>query len=194
MKRIVSLISLLAIALFGAEAPAQQMVRLTRNHPATVPAVGVSPAPLDMRISLSIGFSIKNRSSLDALMEQQQDPSSKGYRQPLKQGEFEQYFGPTPTEYQAVLNWLKTGGFQVTSGSKLKMYIWCYGTIGQVQKAFQVRIVMLSNGAFWNLDDPAIPQEFSGMIDSVVGLDNLYAIKQQFKSSRSQVGFGSPRC
>ncbi len=188
MKRVISLISLLTMILFGSEAVAQQMVRLTSNHPATVPAVGVSSAPLDMRMSLSIGFSIRNRSSLDALLEQQQDPSSKMYRQPLERGEFEQLFGPTPTEYQAVLDWLKTEGFQVTSGSTPKMYIWCYGMVDQVQTAFQTKIVMLSSGAFWNIDDPAIPQEFSGLIDSVVGLDNLNAIKQQFKSSSNQIG------
>jgi subtilase family serine protease len=190
MKRVASLISLLTMILFGSEAIAQQMVRLTNNHPATVPAVGVSPAPLDMRISLSIGFSIRNRSSLDELLEQQQDPSSKMYHQPLERGEFEQLFGPTPTEYQAVLNWLKTEGFQVTSDSTPKGYIWCYGTVDQVQKAFQTRIVMLSSGAFWNLDDPAVPQEFSGVIDSIVGLDNLHALKQPFKSSSNQIGFG----
>ena len=57
-----------------------------------------------------------------------------------------------------------------------------------MQTAFQTKIVMLSSGAFWNIDDPAIPQEFSGLIDSVVGLDNLNAIKQQFKSSSNQIG------
>jgi subtilase family serine protease len=189
MKRTESICLGLLMILLASPVLAQQTVRLTSNHPATVPAVGVSSAPLDMRMSLSIGFSIRNRSSLDALLEQQQDPSSEMYHQPLERGEFEKYFGPTPAEYQSVLNWLKSVGFQVTSGITPKEYIWCYGTVDQVQKAFQTRIVMLSSGAFWNLDDPAVPQEFSGVIESIVGLDNLHALKQQFKSSSNKIGF-----
>ncbi len=189
MKRIVPLISLLAIVLFGSEALAQQMVRLVGNHPANPPAAGVLEAPPDMRLSLSIGFAIKNRADLDAFLEQQYDPSSLWYHRALRKGEFAKRFGPTPTEYRAVLQWLKSEGFEITSDEEPKMYIWCIGTVAQAETAFQIKIVKLPTGAFWNADDPAIPGEFTGLIESVVGLDNLNAIRQQFKSSSGAIGF-----
>lgn len=188
MNRSVGLLaSVLVIISLASSVLAQEMVRLSSNRPATVPAVGVSAAPLDMRIGLSIGFSIKNRSSFDVLLEQKQDPSSKMYRQPLKRGEFEKYFGPTPTEYRAVLDWLKSEGVEITSDEEPKMYIWCIGTVAEAETAFQIKIVRLPTGAYWNEDDPAIPEEFSGLIESIVGLDNLHALKHRLNSRSSQM-------
>jgi subtilase family serine protease len=192
MRVVALFISLFSIILFGSAAIAQEMVRLVGNHPANPPAAGVLEAPADMRIGLSIGFAIKNRPELDTFLQGQHDPSSHWYHQALRKDEFAKRFGPTATEYRAVLHWLKNAGFEITSDEEPKMYVWCIGTVAQAETAFQIKIVKLPTGAYWNVDDPAIPGEFSGLIESIVGLDNLSAIKQEFKSSSGAIGFGPP--
>ncbi len=190
MRRIALLVLVLTMIQFGSRVLALQMVRLVGNHPANPPAAGVLEAPTDLRVSLSIGFVTKNRADLDAFLQGQNDPTSPWYHQALGKGEFVKRFGPTPTEYRAVIDWLKSEGFEITSDETPKMYIWCIGTVAQAEAAFQIKIVKLPTGAFWNLDDPAIPEQFSGLIESIVGLDNLYAMKQRFKSSSGAIGFG----
>jgi subtilase family serine protease len=175
MKRPELLVSALVMILLASPALAQQMVRLVSNHPASPPAVGVLEAPTDMRVSLSIGFATKNKADLDAFLQGQHDPTSPWYHQSLRKGEFVKRFGPTPTEYRGVIDWLKSEGFEITSDETPKMYIWCIGTAAQAEAAFQIKIVRLPTGAFWNPDDPAIPEQFSGLIESIVGLDNPIA-------------------
>jgi subtilase family serine protease len=168
----------------------EPMVRLLGNHPASVPAVGVQEAAERKMLSLTIGFSTRHLEELESLQRQQRDPSSPLYHRGLQRGEFVRRFRPSVSEYASVVDWLKAQGFKITSGKEPQMWLWCEGTVAQVEAAFSVKIVMLGNGLYWNEDDPEIPTQFYGLIDSIAGLDNLSNLGGNFKSLSGQIGFG----
>ena len=148
-------------------------VVLKGNHPpeaATLAPAG--DADPTQRLSMEIRFATRNQAQLDALLAEQQNPSSPNFHKWLATGEYNQRFGPRQADLDAVSDWLKSEGFTVeaASGGALKFS----GTVAQADHAFATRIERFGNGATYaNVEDPSIPSRFEGVIAAVVGLDNM---------------------
>jgi subtilase family serine protease len=168
---------LFAFACFGASllmvmpAAAQQMTKLTGNHP----EISGSPAGAiarDRMVTMMVVFKARHPQELNSLMGEQQDPSSPNYHRWLTPQEFSQRFGPDSQQIDAVRDWLSAQGFEIVSSSPRQRSITFKGSAGLAERVFRTKIVAYADGAYANVTDPSIPARFAGVIAAIRGLDN----------------------
>jgi len=150
---------------------------LAGNHPAAVETYSaIANAELTQPLAMDVRFNLRNAADLSKLIAAQHDPSSPQYHQWLKTGEFDERFGPLPSDVNAVASWLASEGFTVESTDD--GHVQFSGNVAQAQRSFAVHIARLGDGSFYgNTDDPTIPAQFAGMIAAIRGLDNIMRIK-----------------
>ncbi len=149
-----------------------QVIRLPNSHPLDVSALTPNIVSSNRQLNLRIALALRNRAQMEKLLREQQDPASPEYHRWLTPEQFADRFGPAPADVQAVEQWLSHAGFRVTgqSASILKVQ----GTIGQAASLFAVTFAGSPDGRFYaNLQDPAIPSQFSSVISAIEGLSNL---------------------
>src|SRR5207248_1238000 len=94
----------------------------------------------------------------------------------LTSEEFTERFGPTQKDYQAVINFLQTNGFQVTATHPNRLLVDVSGSVADVQRTFGVSLRVYrhptENRTFYSPDaEPSVP---SGIpILDVSGLENF---------------------
>jgi subtilase family serine protease len=81
---------------------------------------------------------LRNQDQLKALLSDLYNPSSPNYRHFLSVDQFAAQFGPTPEDYQAVVQYARTNGFQVTDTPVNRLIVPIVGTVAQVEAAFHV--------------------------------------------------------
>ncbi|HLI80070.1 MAG TPA: protease pro-enzyme activation domain-containing protein [Candidatus Binataceae bacterium] len=172
-NRITLLIGVAALMCFTvARGQCADTVHLMGNHPREAEGFANKPDADPARVlSMQIRFTPRNQSELNQLLADQQNPASPNFHKWLKTGEFDQRFGPSQSEIDAVADWLRSEGFTVESTSD--GYIAFSGTVAQAERAFATRIVAFDDGkTYANLTDPTIPARFAGVIGNILGLDN----------------------
>ncbi len=130
------------------------------------------------RMLLVLQRSPAQETSLEQLLEQQQDNSSPNYHQWLTPQQFGAEFGPAAQDIQAITTWLQSHGFQVTGASKGSIVIEFSGTAGQVQDAFHTAIhKYLVDGVQYsaNSSDPQIPAALAPVVAGVRSFYNFPA-------------------
>ena len=155
---------------------AGRAVKLKGNHPTELarlgPTVHADPA---MQLHLTITLGIHDQAKLDQLLADQQNPSSSRYHRWLTPARFNQLFGPTPAQTDAVVQWLGSQGLRVKSTNRLGRTIDVTANIAQAETAFATTIVT-SGANYGNVSDPSVPAEFEGVIAGIQGLDNMHAV------------------
>ncbi len=132
----------------------------------------VGAADPNMRLSMEITFAMRNQAELNQLLADQQNPSSPNFQKWLPTGEYNQRFGPSQADIDAVSEWLRSEGFTVESASNGMLKF--SGTVAQAEHAFSTHIMRFGDGTtYGNLEDPSIPPRFDGVIAAVLGLDNM---------------------
>src|SRR5205823_6644433 len=67
------------------------------------------------QLSLAIGLPLRNQAALAELLRQLYDPNNPNFHKFLSPPEFTARFGPTESEYQAVINFAEANGLKVTA-------------------------------------------------------------------------------
>jgi subtilase family serine protease len=150
--------------------------KLANNHPAELaqlgPVVHANPA---MTLTITVVLGVHDQAKLDRLLADQQNPSSPEYHHWLTPAQFARRFGPTPAQTDAVVQWLRGQGMQVTSINRLGRTIDAAASVTQAEGAFATTIV--EHGAsYGNTADPSVPAKFAGLIVAISGLDNMHAV------------------
>lgn len=106
------LIAAAGLAVAASAAP----LRVLKGH---VPAGAarsrvVGLADRAMRLNLAIGLPLRNQDALGKLLNELYDPSSTNYHRYLTPQEFAARFGPTASDYQAVIAFAQSNGLRVT--------------------------------------------------------------------------------
>ncbi len=159
-------------------------VALQGNHP-TVSVTGWGPAAADKQLSLQVVLALRNQSTLDQLLAEQQDPNSPQYHRWLTPDEFHARFGPSPNDVDAVVEWLKSEGFSAVTDNADGRSVGLTATVAQVERLFGVAIVASADGRLYgNTSDPTIPARFAGVIARIEGLDDLRAVMPLNRVSR----------
>jgi len=98
-----------------------------------------------------------------------------GEREKITTDEFNSMYGADPADLQKVADWAKTADLKVADQSVAKRSIKVEGTIGAIEKAFQIELNEYEHprdGHFRGREgDVHIPNELSGVISGVYGLD-----------------------
>lgn len=103
-------------------------------------AQAIGRLPSNQLLQLNLVLALRDRAGLQSLLKQLYDPSSPNYRQFLSVQQFTALFGPTEQDYETVLRFAQTYGFQVVGGSRDARDVQIKGTVGQIEAAFHVNM------------------------------------------------------
>jgi subtilase family serine protease len=174
------LATILAFTLItGAAAQAEPRTLLTSHVPAAVssgaaPLVGhVAP---DQHLSLAISLPLRNEAALDGLLDEIYDAQSPSYHRYLSVQEFTRRFGPSQTDYAAVLQFAKAHGLSVVEAASNRMVLDVEGRAADIESAFHVSMNLYQhpteNRTFYAPDrEPAVDLDVPLL--HVSGLDNF---------------------
>lgn len=153
----------------------EPLVRLQHDHPEGIDLSKEHDAPTDKVIPLEIEFATRNKPQFDELMREIADPHSPQYQRWLTPEEMHARFGEMQIQFNEVLQWLQQQGFTVTDKSygTNADYIRFKGTTGQVEKTFDVQLVLPEFDHYAAKNDPAVPAKFDGVISRIVGLEEI---------------------
>jgi hypothetical protein len=98
----------------------------------------VSSLPPTNRLNLSIVLPLRNQAELTGLLGRLYDPSSADYRHFLSVRQFTDEFGPTVSDYQAVVRFAQANGLTVTSKPVNRLIVPVSGSVEQIEKAFNL--------------------------------------------------------
>src|ERR1700678_4758576 len=91
-------------------------------------------------IEVSIWLQLHNRSQFDALTQSLYDRSSPNYHHWLKSKDIAARFAPTAQESKTVEQFFAAHNLTVVKTSPNNLYVRARGTVGDVEKAFQVQL------------------------------------------------------
>jgi hypothetical protein len=120
---------------------AQQQQLLTHHtRPAVVnkQAKFISPLPATKRLKLAIMLPLKDQAGLNAFLSQLYDPQSPGYRQFLSVQQFTERFGPSQTNYDAVVKFARANNMTVVATPVNRMLVDVEASVADINRTFHV--------------------------------------------------------
>ncbi len=131
--------------LFSATASAQTMGKqvVVGSVPSAIGKLhlqALRDLPLTNHLQLAVGLPLRNQKALHQLLEQIYDPSSPNYHHYLTPQEFADQFGPTPQDYDEVVNFAKTNGLMVTGTYANRALVDMAGDVGTIERVFHVKM------------------------------------------------------
>lgn len=127
-------------------------------------------------ISVTAWLKLHNENQLDNLAQQLNQKGSPNFHKWLTQAQFDASFSPTAQEVKAVQNFLSAHGLTVLTVAENNFYVKVQGTVGGVEKTFNVQIDNYDlNGTTYrsNKADPSANGSAGGLIAAVTGLDDF---------------------
>jgi subtilase family serine protease len=109
------------------------------TDPSVMPVVG--PVPSSTEIPLTISLPVRNAAALDTLASQVSDPTSPNFRKYLTVDQFTTTFGPSAADYNALVNWAHTVGFDVGATHQNNVLISVRATAAQIERALFANLV-----------------------------------------------------
>ena len=139
---IATLLSIGWLGLVGPAPPAAAEMQWIQGHvPAAVTKLNLQPLgrlPAATNLNLAIGLPMRNPAELQSLLQQIYDPTSPNYRRFLTPEQFTERFGPTESDYQAVIAFAKANGFTVTATHANRLVLSVRATVTDIEKALHV--------------------------------------------------------
>jgi subtilase family serine protease len=141
-------VSLLAVGAFlplvnlACQAADRQPVMTHQVREATTngAAIPVGRMPAYQILQVDVVLQLRDRAGLQSLLAQQYDPQSPMYRHWITPQEFTELFGPSKTDYEAVVNFAKEHNLQVVGGSRDGFEVQMRGRVADINRAFNVTL------------------------------------------------------
>jgi uncharacterized repeat protein (TIGR01451 family) len=89
-------------------------------------------------MNLAIGLPLRNRETLTNLLHDLYDPASPIFHQYLTPQQFTEQFGPSETDYEAVMAFARANGLTVTGKHPNRVLLDVSGSVADIEKAFHV--------------------------------------------------------
>jgi uncharacterized repeat protein (TIGR01451 family) len=142
-------------------------------------AIGLQPVgPLAStnRMTLAIGLPLRDPVGLTNFLRQIYDPASPNYRQYLKPDQFTEKFGPTASDYQALIAFAKTNHLNVTGQHPNRIILDVEASVADIERTFHVGMQVYQhpteNRTFYGPDrDPSV--DLGVPLLHIDGLDNF---------------------
>lgn len=175
----------LASAICQGESVLTRHVRgVTRNGAAKY----VGPMSTTKTLRLVLTLPLRNEAGLDQFLQDLYNPDSPSYRHFLTVDEFAAQYGPTPDDYNTVIDFAKTHGLTVVGTSRNRLNVDVVGTVGSIESAFHVKMGMYqhpteSRNFYAPANEPTTDLPFQ--LWHISGLDN-YSIPRPAGLSKRQ--------
>ena len=176
------------VVLFATTSLCQQQWQTLHGHVRPVVVSGQA-APVGLlsssqRLNLAIMLPLRNQADLTAFLERVQDPSSPDFRKFLTVSQFTEKFGPSEQDYQAVVNFAKANGLNVTATSPNRLLVDVSGSVAQVEKTLHVVMRLYQhpteNRTFYSPDrEPSL--NLGVVVAHIAGLNNFSIPQPKFK-------------
>ena len=92
------------------------------------------------RLNLAIGLPLRNEQALDDLLRQIYDPASANFHHYLTPEQFTAQFGPTEQDYQAVIDFARANGLEVTTTHPNRVVLDVSGSVADIERVFHVTL------------------------------------------------------
>jgi subtilase family serine protease len=127
-------------------------------------------------LHLVIGLPLRNRADLDSFLENLYNPGSPNYRQYLSGEQFTEMFGPSQTDYDAVIRFAQRNNFIVSGTAPNRLILEVDASVSNIEKAFNVTMNVYQhpteNRTFYAPDrEPTM--SLSAKVWNINGLDNF---------------------
>jgi subtilase family serine protease len=100
----------------------------------------VGRLPVTNRLDLAIGLPLRNVAALHDLLHGLYDPARPNFHHYLTPEEFTAQFGPTPQDYQAVIDFAQTNGLTVTHTHGNRVLLDVNGKVADIERAFHITL------------------------------------------------------
>ncbi len=144
---------------------------LTLNNASVI---GAADAALPMHVAVAL--KLQNAGALATLIQRMSNPTDSLYGTSLTAGQFAATYSPSAAQAQAVEEYLSSNGFTNIEVEANRLFVTADGTARSVETAFNTAITSYTlNGAtvFANSADAQVPASLSGIVLSVLGLNNI---------------------
>ena len=91
-------------------------------------------------LNLAIGLPLRDARGLSNFLAQVYDPASPHYRHYLTPAEFTERFGPTESDYAAVIQFAKTNGLTLTATHANRLLLDVNAAVADIQRAFHITL------------------------------------------------------
>ncbi|HXN49217.1 MAG TPA: protease pro-enzyme activation domain-containing protein [Bryobacteraceae bacterium] len=168
-----------ALATFGSSLCQAQSAPMTHHvHDAvtTGQARFVDRLPAAQQMRLTLVLALRNQAALETFLKDLYDPASPSYRQFLAVEEFTARFGPTQQDYDAVVNFAQSHGFEVVGTSRNRLNVDVAGPVAAIEAALHVAMGRYQhpteNRTFYSPDREPTP-DLAVSLWRIAGLDNF---------------------
>ncbi len=151
--------------------------------PATVARLhAIENFPATNQLHLAIALPMRNQAELNALLKNIYDPASASYHRYLTPQQFAENFGPTKSDYQAVIKFVERNGLKVTGTHSNRLVLDVTGSVTDIENTFQVKLHVYNHPkekrTFYAPDtEPSVDASLTVPILSISGLNN-YSLPQ----------------
>src|SRR6202041_2308056 len=168
----VAVVIAMSCAPLSASAGGKLVADSTPSYVATAKNLGAeNPAKV---IEVSIWLQLHNRSQFDALTQSLYDRSSSSYHHWLKPTDIAARFAPTAQEVKTVQQFFAANNLTVVKTGPNNFYVRARGTVGDVERAFQIQLNNYQVGDKTiraNAGDPYVEGAAGPLVRAVSGLD-----------------------
>lgn len=173
------MLTLLTVASLSVMSPAQSQSPRTQNMREAAlsgQAPFVDRLPGIQQMSLVLVLPLRNQDELNKFLQDVYDPSSPSYHQFLTVDQFTERFGPTQSDYDAVVHFAEANGLTVTGTSRNRLNVDIIGPVTNIEKALHVNMGTYrhptENRFFYGPDrEPSVDLPFQ--LWHISGLDNF---------------------
>jgi subtilase family serine protease len=131
---------MLVFSIFAGLASARN-IKIPKNTPGLIKnAKDLGATNPSTVISVTVWLNLQNEIKLDQLVKQQYQKGSGTNHKWITQDQFNATFGPSAQSVKSVQNFLTAHKLTVLEVAENNMYVKAQGTVGTVEKAFQVQI------------------------------------------------------
>lgn len=153
------------------------------------PLGAVDPAKT-MRITVAL--QMQNVQALQSLVLAQATPGSPSFNKYITPAEFNAAYAPSAASVKAVTKYLTGAGLSGITVERNRLFVSATGTAAQIQAAFNTslsRFKQKGKEVFVNTTPVQVPQALSGIVLSVLGLNNV-----QMHTGATPCDVGKPGC
>jgi subtilase family serine protease len=137
----------------------------------------LGPLPAENRLQMAIGLPLRNTNALHSLLQQIYTPGSANFHHYLTPEQFAEQFGPTEEDYQKLISFAKTNGFEIAGTYSNRAVLDVVGKVSDIEKTFQVTLGSYQhpteNRRFFSPDvEPSVDATLPALYIS--GMDNYF--------------------
>jgi pseudomonalisin len=143
-------------------------------------------------LRVSVALQMRNAQALQTLVQQQATPGSPDFNKYITPAQFNATYAPSLAAVKAVRTYLAGAGLSHIAVEPNRLFVTATGTVAQIQAAFNTNLSRFNQKGkevFVNSTPAQVPQALSGVVLSVLGLNNVVAT-----TPITQCDIAQPQC